>query len=275
MLATSLKKEVIVYPNSFGPFNGYFTKKLASTVLGKCKKIYSRESISRNILEKELKIQSELFPDLGFFLEKDNSFNSLEYIKKNNIPIRSKKCVAITVRPYRFQKSKEPKILYEKYISCIIKFSEYLNKNNFHPVFIEHTLAENEHENDSTAINQIIQKLPNSTYSYIKDDNLNCEQIKAIYSNFYFIVGTRFHSVIFSLSEYVPAIAIAYGGNKAKGIMKDMNLSDYCLDIYQLNYKELVNSFQKAIKNRNEYINRIDEYMKFAHKKRKMIKGGF
>lgn len=73
--------------------------------------------------------------------------------------------------------------------------------------------------------------------------------MKAVYSNFYFFVGTRFHSIIFSLTSLVPSIAIGYGGNKAKGIMGDFSLDDYVVQIQDVEPDLLVNMFDKAMTN--------------------------
>lgn len=61
--------------------------------------------------------------------------------------------------------------------------------------------------------------------------------MKAIYSFYDYIIGTRFHSLIFSLSEHVPEIAISYDGYKSVGIMKDMKLDDYVIDIADVTEK--------------------------------------
>src|SRR5690606_12358492 len=79
------------------------------------------------------------------------------------------------------------------------------------------------------------------------NENLTCEVLKAVYSNFYFFVGTRFHSIIFSLTSIVPSIAIGYGGNKAKGIMGDFSLNEYVVQIHEVNTQQLINMFDSAI----------------------------
>jgi colanic acid/amylovoran biosynthesis protein len=56
-------------------------------------------------------------------------------------------------------------------------------------------------------------------------------------------VGTRFHSVIFSLTSCVPSIAIGYGGNKAKGIMADFNMPDFTIPIEAVSAEKLKQMF--------------------------------
>lgn len=74
----------------------------------------------------------------------------------------------------------------------------------------------------------------------IEDKELNCQDVEKIYSYYDFMIGTRFHSVIFSLNVGTPSIAIAYGGNKGKGIMEDLGNSDFSIDIDKLESDTLV-----------------------------------
>jgi colanic acid/amylovoran biosynthesis protein len=101
------------------------------------------------------------------------------------------------------------------------------------------------HENDMTCIQQLHKKLDGRCrYSIFSDLSLTCRQMKQIYGTFAYTVGTRFHSVIFSLASGVPSIAITYGGNKGDGIMKDLGLERYALPIHTLTGPELIEAFR-------------------------------
>ena len=53
-------------------------------------------------------------------------------------------------------------------------------------------------------------------------------EITGLYASLDFLVGMRFHSVIFALTSYVPSIAIEYH-YKARGIMRDLGLEEWVL----------------------------------------------
>lgn len=265
MLAQSLGKPVYVMPNSFGPFKGLGVTWLVRKALKRCKLVSVRESISQEML-KEIGIEGKLFPDLGFSLSKSNTNNKIvENIRKKN---SGKKMVAITARPYRFPGSSTPKVKYNEYINSMVKFSEWLYENNYLPVFIEHTLSETTHENDGTAISEIVSKLETDRYAFIKDNNFNCRNLKEIYNQFDYVVGTRFHSVIFSMSEKTPSIAIEYGGNKGAGIMTDMGLSKLGVPIEKVSHEKLIESFKFLIENEVEVISKIKDYMMLVGERR-------
>src|SRR5699024_10239785 len=138
----------------------------------KCQLVTVRETISQKMLS-EIGVNSELFPDLGFSLERGKGRNTkVEKLKEKH---KNKKFVAITARPYRFPNSDNPSEKYEEYINGIVTFSEWLFKNNFLPIFVEHTLSDTTHENDGTAISEIVSSLKDDQYEIVSDDDYNCK----------------------------------------------------------------------------------------------------
>lgn len=261
LLAIVNKKPLYIFPNSMGPLDGFMVRPMTRYIFKNSKVIMCRESISNSFIKEQFNVDSKLFPDLAFYLEKDYSINVCDYFSEKNIPIKSKKCVAITVRPYRFPGIDNGEELYSKYINSIVVFAQYLISKDFFPVFVQHTLAENMHEDDTKSIKEIIFHLQEGKYGKIYDVNLNCRQLKTLYGEFYCIVGTRFHSVIFSLSSAVPAIALAYGGNKSQGIMRDIGLSDYVIPMEDITTNMLISKFELLINNYAETKGKIEKVM--------------
>ena len=255
-LALSMKIPVYVMPNSYGPFKGRLIKWMVQFTLTRCEKVTSREHISQKVLNRDIHIESKLCKDLAFYLQGDNYFDANQYLLERGIPLNTKKCVALTVRPYRFPGEKSKKNKYLLYKKSILYFVDWLNKNDFYPVFIEHVYDKNSHECDLVCIKEIEQMLPeNINYNILSDMTLNCRQMKNIYSCFDYMIGTRFHSVIFSLISGVPSIAITYGGNKGVGVMNDIGLEKYIIPIEKISGEELVKKFKQLIENRG-YIKR-------------------
>ncbi|MCG9707176.1 polysaccharide pyruvyl transferase family protein [Photobacterium damselae] len=257
ILAKRTGKKVIILPNSYGPIKGYFNRAFVKFIFNKADLIYSREKISTELV-KEIgcKKVKDAF-DLGYYIKESESFDSKEKenifngIKKSN-----KKKVAITVRPYRFPKSDNPDYQYLNYINTIVKFCCQLSdKYDFY--FIVQVDGPSAHEKDRIAIDDITAKLPTDVTYRIVDNDFNCLELTKLYSLFDFIVGTRFHSIIFSHVVKVPGLAIAYGGNKTRGIMKEIGLEDYVIDIEDIDSKELLNKFFALELNKTSYIEKL------------------
>jgi len=246
LFANRIGLPIYFMPNSFGPLDGFLVKWQVKKALSKCKVIYCRESISYNYMKKTFPtINFTLTRDFGFYLRKEIDSKKYAFWESN------KNVVAITVRPYRFPEHKKGEIdLYDKYKDAVCKFCKYLIDTNFYPVLVQHTLAVNAHEDDLTAIKEIANSLPVGKFGEFINDTYNCSQLKSLYSNVDYIVGTRFHSVIFSLSSIIPSLSIAYGGNKSRGIMRDLGLEEYVIDIDKVNYEYLVDKFNNVVTNR-------------------------
>lgn len=141
-------------------------------------------------------------------------------------------------------------------------------------MFVAHTLGPSSHEDDRIALYGVIKKLTEDgvseeLYSYVDEPDMNCFDITSFYSQVDYIIGTRFHSVIFAMTSLTPAIAISYSGNKTTGIMEDIGLEEYVVEIGEMNSKDLLTKFSKLVnetesvktKLRN-YLNQCESYKK-------------
>jgi colanic acid/amylovoran biosynthesis protein len=266
LLASSLKKPVYIMPNSFGPFEGPFVKSIVKYAFKKCEFIASRETYSYEMVKKELGIETENYPDLAFFL-KNSSLNKEDIFKKYNLPT-DKKIVALTMRPHRFPKSNTPKEDYVTFKAEMALFIKWLYSKGFMPLLIEHTFAINNHENDGSCIEEVIQLLDKDEYRVFSNKDLTCYELKSVYSYCDYIVGTRFHSVIFSISNNVPGIAITYAGNKGQGIMNDIGIENLTISIDDVSCKSLQNKFTFLLDNEKSVVEKISNYNIMASKKR-------
>lgn len=261
LLSLSYKKDVYILPNSFGPFKGFMVNRMVTNTLKRCKYVSVRETISKDMLKEYCNLDSVLHDDLAFHLQEDLNFDAISLLLDKYIPIGKKRCVALTVRPYRFPGKENPEILYKEYKIEIALFIKWLSENGYFPVLIEHVYNELHHESDISCINEIEELLENVEYGVYANRNLNCSQLKKIYSCFDYIIGTRFHSLIFSLSSNIPGIAITYGGNKGLGIMQDIGMGDYSIPIDSLSSCILIEKFNNLLQNELEIKQKISKYL--------------
>lgn len=137
-----------------------------------------------------------------------------------------------------------------------------------------HTLGPSSHENDSIAIRNVLEALPNYIHkeiSYIEDSELNCRDIEKLYSYYDYMIGTRFHSVIFSLNVNVPSIAIAYGGNKGRGIMDFLDNGEFSIDMDKVTDSILISTFENLKANRENYLANLSEKLSLIKDERERL----
>ncbi len=70
------------------------------------------------------------------------------------------------------------------------------------------------------------------------DEQLDYRELKGLYTECSLLIGTRFHSVIFSLTSGVPCVAIEYE-HKTRGIMADLGLEEWVLPIAEVTVARL------------------------------------
>lgn len=273
-LALKMKKNVYIMPNSFGPFKNSLTVKMINKILDKCKLSTAREDISAKGISNGLGRDLPLYPDLGFFLPAAKKSWAMKYLKNTGLNVSKEKFVGITVRPYRFYNSDNPTMRYMEYKKAFARFINYLHENNYKTMLTVHTRAENDHENDERCVAEIYEMLSNNAREsvfIINDNNLDCHDLKALYGLCDYVVGTRFHSVIFAITQNVPCIAITYGGNKGEGIMNDMGLGDFAIDIEKVTFDNLREKFTYIIKNTESVDRKIKRYLLATNQKYKEL----
>jgi colanic acid/amylovoran biosynthesis protein len=67
-----------------------------------------------------------------------------------------------------------------------------------------------------------------------------------------FMIGMRFHSVIFALTNLVPSIALEYH-HKASGIMTELGLQDWVAPFDDLSGPDLIDLFERLLKSAPDY----------------------
>lgn len=268
-LAQKLKKKVVFLPNSFGPFEGFTVKRQVKNVFKKLDLVYAREHVSSeslgNLLNKKIPIEM----DLGFFLKQKHKSEAEKILKKYKLE-ENEKIIGVTIRPWRFPGHSNPIELYDKYIDSIVKVTEHIIDSGYRVAFCNQSLGPNSHEDDRNAIKAVLTKIEGDKAVWI-NENMPCPVLKSVYSNFHFFIGTRFHSIIFSLTSLVPSIAIGYGGNKAKGIMGDFNLNEYVIQIDKVDSSTLIQKFDQAIKEYDRIKKQLSSSMKLVEQSRQRM----
>ncbi len=255
-LAQALKKPVYIFPNSYGPFLTPGVHRQIKKVLSKCNLVTSRESISQKALE-SVGVENKLYPDLAFSLRKEE--REIPELQKIKELAGDRKLIGLTARPYRFPGSENAEQKYKDYVSSLCEMCKWLVNNGYFPVLVEHVIAESSGESDIKCIEEISKHLKKDEYYIFSNNAYHCRDLKTVYSKMHAVIGTRFHSVIFSLSEGVPCIAVTYGGNKGDGIMLDIDLKDYAVPISEVSFECLKGMFQKLELEYDKYKSQLNK----------------
>tara|TARA_Y100001960_G_C14277772_1_gene635384 strand:+ start:111 stop:512 length:402 start_codon:yes stop_codon:yes gene_type:complete len=93
---------------------------------------------------------------------------------------------------------------------------------------------------------RIARQLKNPKTAYVVMDELDDVQLGSLLGQCVLTIGTRLHSAIISKNFGTPAFAIAYE-HKSQGILNQMGLSMYSIDIHQVASEATINVIDRTL----------------------------
>lgn len=246
LLAAYAKKiPYCFYTPSMGPFQNKERNIMRRFIYNHADFICCREEISKQYINQlELKNQVHVTLDSAFQNEIDVEnneqvlacYNELdEYLKSYS------KVIGITVTDLKWHpvfKSKPD--IWDKINDSFSELIKYLTENNYGVVFIPQLFGEC---NDSALMNTF-----NNGKCFVVSDLYDAYFQQFLIGKLFAVVGMRYHSNIFSAKMGTPFVSISYE-QKMRGFMEKAGLSDYCIDINELDVFKLRDSFQRLLFN--------------------------
>jgi len=253
-VAIILKKPVVLFSQSIWGLENELEKSISLPVL-KRSVVFTREKISQQYLERNMNISCEVVPDAGFYLsEKRELKHQVIDIIENEIA-KGNKIVGVTVRDWIFSSGKG------KYIKGILDILENICRRdeNVKIALIPQVTGPVVFEDDRMMMWSIYKQ----ANSYLKkqmlisNEDISPYVLKEVYRRLLLIIGTRLHSVIFSLSVGVPGIALSYSAHKSYGIMDMIGMKDCVFPIDQIPVKSCLEKIDEIISKRDELVDRL------------------
>jgi hypothetical protein len=202
---------------------------------------------------KKWKLDKNVFAsiDSGFAFVSNKANKSIPELKIS----KEQKLVGITVRSWL---KKDEQKHYEK---TIAEFADHIiEKYNVFIVFIPQVTVEHHGDDDRESGQRVYSFITHKKNVHLITERHDHNVIKTIYGELDYLIGTRFHSVIFALTSYIPCIAIEYE-HKTRGIMRDLSLEEWVINITKINTCELIKLFDLLVINHNSYINKLKEIL--------------
>lgn len=269
IISKLLRKPTILYTQSIGPFASEAETQLVKHVLNTCvNAAIIREEIS-------MKLLSSIGVDIPLHRSVDSGFAfrpRVTYDLRKKLFIKDDQLIfGMTARQWL------PEEQQEKYELAIVETVKHIVKTyNAKVVLIPQVTAEFHNDDDRLVHNRIASLVKNPDKVIALGDNLSHAEIKAAYDSLDYLIGTRFHSVIFSLTSLVPALAIEYE-HKTGGIMRDLALDKWVIKMEDVTAGKLISMVDQLVKESTgykrklsitlpEYIKRTDEPIEIVKK---------
>jgi len=260
LFARTLKKTVIIYPQSFGPFGNKVQEFSVRFLLKRLNAVFVRESISYNILKNWGIKNIYLVPDSAFLFTPNNHEIEEEMIKSFGL-IEGNNIIGFTGREWLA--SKDSKIFETE----LVNFFEHIVMRGYQIILIPQVVSIEHGVDDREVLKSIYCRLRDKDKVTLVENPLNHMQLKYIYKNLKMLVGMRMHSIIFALTSGVPVMAIEYE-HKTRGVMRDLGLEEWVSNINEVRAEILIKKFEDLVNSHEKYIEKlkktIPEYIENA-----------
>lgn len=222
---------VVFGPASYGPFATRFQRASVRRVLGRAAVVSAREDISLRLLA------DEGVPERILRRDVDSAFAFTGRAERDwraelGIP-EGARLVLVTAREYL---PAAQQAAYEQAVADAL--GRILAEEGTHVVLAPQVTCAYHADDDRIAQGRIAALTAHPRVHSVDDAEITHHEIVALYAAADLMIGTRFHSVIFSLVAHVPVIAISYE-RKGRGIMRDLGLEHWVIDMAEVTAENL------------------------------------
>ena len=227
LIARSLGKPVIMFPNSVGPFRTWVGKFLSRLSLNSCNYILIREPVSYSTVN-GLKVRSHkiLTSDTALL------FRSRKDVISNN---SSHPIIGVSPGIYRSSLSKKE---VRNYILAHAKALDMgIERYGVNVVFLPHYVTGFRYD-DLEVCELIVQEMKYKERVRIVNMK-TVEEFKSFSDQMDMIISSKMHPAILAVSGYVPVICIAYD-HKQTSFFDHLDMNDCVISIRDISYEALL-----------------------------------
>ena len=265
LLCNFLRKPLVIYAQSIGPFKNKFTQFLARYCLNRVSLLIVREEITYNYLKKlGIKNKIHFTADSAFLLAPASKKRVEDIFIRESITLDKRLKIGISPSQHMYN-SEQNKTQSSKnrYIEFMVNLVDNLiSKFDAQIIFVPHVTNDDILVDDRFVGNEIYNKAKNKNNIHlIKNSDYSPEELKGVIGSFDMFIGARMHSNIASTSMYVPTIAIAYS-HKFYGIMKMLGMEKYVLDFRTMTLDEIMLKVEEVWVKRKKIISELKSKIK-------------
>jgi len=247
LLPLILRKSLILFPQTYGPFKRAISRWMARYILKRCRKVYSRDQEGLTFVNDLLPGTTmagriQFAPDVAFLLDPrrppNHDLGDFERIRTpESIVIGINVSGLIYYGGYTGRNEFGLKVDYNKLVNRIT--AHLLSEDHTLIVLVPHVIPVSDYnanvENDLSACLDVHERLAKSHPNrlFVARGRYDQGQVKYIIGLCDFFIGTRMHSCIAALSQGIAAIGLAYS-KKFRGVFETAGVGQLVLDLREL-----------------------------------------
>jgi polysaccharide pyruvyl transferase WcaK-like protein len=245
LLPIMLDKELIMLPQTYGPFKRPLTKFMARYILKHSNTIYSRdrdgvEYVRKLLNDADAEDKVQFVPEVAFVLDPQRPPN-MDIGSLPNVRTNKSMVVGLNVSGLLYYGGYTGNNMFglkENYGQIVCRIVDFLmSKEDVLILLVPHVFPPIGSDEDSVVENDVaacldVYKKLSARYPariFIVRGTYDQSQIKYIIGLCNFFLGSRMHSCVAALSQSIPAVGIAYS-KKFMGVFDSIGLSDCVVD---------------------------------------------
>lgn len=264
-----LNKDLVMLPQTYGPFKEKISKKMAAYILKKAKAVYSRDKKGIDFVNKLLKgVNTEkvkLCPDVAFLLDTepwdDKVIEQVAAAKD-----KGRQIVGLNVSGLLYNGGYTRENMfglaldYPQLIKQLVSY--FLTLNDVTVVLVPHVFPKDNLlvESDVIACKSVYGCLTKEQQKNVilPEKEPNQRQIKYLIGKCDFFMGARMHSCIAAISQCVPTFGMAYS-DKFAGVFETIGFADYAVNMRCLNNDQMLEKIKLCFSNLTDLKKRLNE----------------
>ena len=279
LLPLILKKDLVMFPQTYGPFKRGVSRYMARYILKRCRRVYSRDRAGleyvKGLLGKAATDDKVRFsPDVAFVLDPKEpgtlDIGELDHVRtEESVVVGLNVSGLIYYGGYTGKNEFGLKVDYEELVDGIVKC--LLAQEETLVLLVPHVIPTGRYkgdtENDLAACldvhNRLSTEYPNRLF--VARGQYDQGQAKYIVGMCDFFLGTRMHSCIAALSQCIPAVGVAYS-KKFKGVFETVGVEDLVVEMRFADQDEIIAFVENAFRERHAFAGRLEKRVPIVKK---------
>lgn len=265
LLGKLLKKKVIIFPSTIGPFFFKWSAWLTGKILSSLDMIYVRDAASAEILLDTLKVsENKMVSTVDVAVLQEPINRDFAYRKIGGVD-QGKSIVGISILKWGYFKNRieTPYSNYQSYIREMAKtvdslIEQYKVTIVFYPTNYHLHACDSD---DLAVAYDILPLVKNKKEIKVINDLPTPAQLQGMLACSEINITTRMHACILSTNSGTPTISINYLF-KLSEYMDSLGLSDFSIDIEEFSAEKLLAAFQLMWPEREKWRHHLEERIK-------------
>jgi polysaccharide pyruvyl transferase WcaK-like protein len=259
ILVLLLGKDLLLLPQTLGPFKSVIARRVARFIMSRAKIVYSRDPDgvrqAETLLGPASRGQIRFSHDVGFVLEpvapKDTAVDKL-FERAPGMPLVGVNVSGLLyIGGYSKKNMFGLRVDYPHFVDELIRF--LIEDCQVVVLLVPHVYGEvHGSESDTVASRQVYLKLQGRYGPQLRfiQARYSEGEVKSLIGRCNFFIGSRMHACIAAVSQGVPAVPIAYS-NKFVGVMQTINIAALVADARTMSEEEILRLIGRAFKERD------------------------